>query len=111
MIDPSSRQSGRPTSTKPKLSDSNKNRVLSPRWGLTPRLTNRLTVGCNVTLILISTCGSLEKFALSEAGVRWPPACEEVSPQAEQRPLLENFTKQSSKDRVWEHKSFCDSDL
>jgi hypothetical protein len=30
----------------------NKNLVLGPRWGLTPRLTGRLTIGCNVTLTL-----------------------------------------------------------
>jgi hypothetical protein len=37
-----------------KLSDSNKNLVLGPRWGLTPRLTGRLTFGCNVTVTLAS---------------------------------------------------------
>jgi hypothetical protein len=37
MIDPCSRQSGRPTSIKPKLSDSNKNLVLGPRWGSTAK--------------------------------------------------------------------------
>jgi hypothetical protein len=34
-----------------------------------------------------------------EVGVRWPPACEDVSPGAEERPLLENVTKQRSEDR------------
>jgi hypothetical protein len=29
-----------------------------------------------------------------EVGVRWPPACEDVSPEAEERPLLEDVTKQ-----------------
>jgi hypothetical protein len=48
--DPSSHQTGRPTSTNPKLSDSNKNLVLGPKWGLTPRQTGRLTVCRNVTL-------------------------------------------------------------
>jgi hypothetical protein len=52
MTDPSSRQRGLPTSTKPQLSDSNKNLVLGPRRGLTPRLTGRLTVGRNMTLTL-----------------------------------------------------------
>jgi hypothetical protein len=33
-IDPSSRQRERPTSTNTKLSDSNKNLVVSPRWVL-----------------------------------------------------------------------------
>jgi hypothetical protein len=31
--------------------------------------------------------------------VRWPPACEDVSPEAEERPLLEDVTKHSSEDR------------
>jgi hypothetical protein len=45
-----SHQTGRPTSTNPQLSYSNKNLVLGPRWGLTPRQTGRLIVGCNITL-------------------------------------------------------------
>jgi hypothetical protein len=32
--DPTSRQRGRPTRTRPQLSDSNKNLVVSPRWVL-----------------------------------------------------------------------------
>jgi hypothetical protein len=48
--DPSSRQRGRPTKTKPKLSNNNKYLVMSPRWGSTPRLTDWLTVSRNVTL-------------------------------------------------------------
>jgi hypothetical protein len=51
-IHQSSRQRGRPTWTKPQLSECNKYPVLGPRWGLTPCLTGRLTVGRNVTLIL-----------------------------------------------------------
>jgi hypothetical protein len=35
---------------KSQLSDSNKNLVLGPRRGLSPRLTDRLAVGRNVTL-------------------------------------------------------------
>jgi hypothetical protein len=31
--------------------------------------------------------------------VRWPPACEDVSPGAEDRPFLEDVTKQSSEGR------------
>jgi hypothetical protein len=31
-----------------------------------------------------------------ETGVKWPPACEDVSPVAEERPLLEDVTKQRS---------------
>jgi hypothetical protein len=44
------RQREHPTSTKWKLSHSNKNLVSTPRWGLTPRLTGQLTFGPNVTL-------------------------------------------------------------
>jgi hypothetical protein len=50
VTDPSSRQRERPTLTKAQLSHSNKNLVLGPRWGLTPRLAGRLTVRCNFTL-------------------------------------------------------------
>jgi hypothetical protein len=31
--------------------------------------------------------------------VTWPPACEDVSPGAEERPLLKDVIKQSSEDR------------
>jgi hypothetical protein len=31
--------------------------------------------------------------------MKWPPACEDLSPGAEDRSLLENVTKQSSEDR------------
>jgi hypothetical protein len=31
--------------------------------------------------------------------VRWTPACEDVSPGAEECPLLEDITKQRSEDR------------
>jgi hypothetical protein len=31
--------------------------------------------------------------------VSWPPACEDVSPGAENHPLLEEVTKQRSEDR------------
>jgi hypothetical protein len=34
-----------------------------------------------------------------EVGVKWPPVCEDVSLGAEDRPLLEDITKQSSEDR------------
>jgi hypothetical protein len=30
--------------------------------------------------------------------VRWPPACEDMSPGAEERPTLEDVAKQSSED-------------
>jgi hypothetical protein len=50
MTDPFSRQRGRPTSTKPQLSNNNKNLVLGPRRDLTPRPAGLLTVDRNVTL-------------------------------------------------------------
>jgi hypothetical protein len=43
--------------------------------------------------------------------VRWPLACWDVSPGTEERPLLEDVTKQRSEDCDWEHYSLCDSDL
>jgi hypothetical protein len=42
------------TATKPKLSESNKNAILRPNWGLTPRVTDRLTVK---SLCEIDMCG------------------------------------------------------
>jgi hypothetical protein len=44
-----------PTSTKQQLSDSNKNLVLGPKWGLIPRLIGRQAVSRNVTLTLTVT--------------------------------------------------------
>jgi hypothetical protein len=35
--------------------------------------------------------------------VRWSPACGNVSPGTEERPPLEEITKQFSEDRDWEH--------
>jgi hypothetical protein len=35
---------------------------------------------------------------VEEAGVRWPPACENVRPAAEERPLLEDVTKQRNEE-------------
>jgi hypothetical protein len=54
MTRPSSCQIGRPTSTKPQLSDSNKNLVLGPRRGLTPRLIGGLSIGGNLTLTYVA---------------------------------------------------------
>jgi hypothetical protein len=34
-----------------------------------------------------------------DIGVRWPPVCEDVSPGAEESPLLEDVTQQRSEDR------------
>jgi hypothetical protein len=50
MAYPTPRQKGRPTLKIPELSNSTELLVMSPRWGSTPRLTDRLTVGRNVTL-------------------------------------------------------------
>jgi hypothetical protein len=38
-----------------------------------------------------------------EVGVRGLPVCKDVSPEAEERPLLEDVTDQSCEDRDWEH--------
>jgi hypothetical protein len=46
---------------------------------------------------------SVETTEEYEIDVLWPPACENVSPEAEERPLLEAVTKQHSDDRDWEH--------
>jgi hypothetical protein len=42
-----------------------------------------------------------------EVGVRWPPACEDVSPGAEDRRLLADVSKQRSEDSD----CLCDSGL
>jgi hypothetical protein len=53
------------------MSGNNKNLVLGPRWGLTPRLTDRLTVGRNVTLTLITELvGELESGETVNYGMR-----------------------------------------
>jgi hypothetical protein len=38
-----------------------------------------------------------------EVGVRWLPVCEKMSPEAEERSLLEDVTQQCSKDHHWKH--------
>jgi hypothetical protein len=38
-----------------------------------------------------------------EVGVKWPPIYMDVGPEAEDRPLLEEVTKQCSEDRDGEH--------
>jgi hypothetical protein len=43
--------------------------------------------------------------------MRWPPACEDVSPGAEEYPLLKDVTEQRSEDRDWEHQTLTDSGL
>jgi hypothetical protein len=45
----------------------------------------------------------LRRQLQEEVGVRWPSACEDTSPEAEEFPLLEDVTKQSSEDRDCEH--------
>jgi hypothetical protein len=47
------------------------------------------------------------RLGCSEVGVRWPPACTDVSSEAEERPPLEALTEQ----RDWKHWSVCNSDL
>jgi hypothetical protein len=36
---------------------------------------------------------------VKDVGVRWSQACEDVSPEGEERPLLGDVTNQSSEDR------------
>jgi hypothetical protein len=50
MTDSSFRQRRRPTATNPQVSNSNINLVLGTRWGLTPRLIDRMTAGRKVIL-------------------------------------------------------------
>jgi hypothetical protein len=45
---------------------------------------------------------SLRESPETAVGVRWPSVCENVSPEEEERPLLEDITKQRSEDRDWE---------
>jgi hypothetical protein len=86
--------------------------VMSPKWGSTPRLTDWLNdrqSQCDFDFDFTRVLRlQLEE---QEFCVRWPPACEDVSPTAEERPLLEDVTKQRSEDHDWEHRSLCDSDL
>jgi hypothetical protein len=42
--------------------------------------------------------------------VKWSPACEDVSPGAEERPLWKKLPSSAVK-AVTEHKSLCDSNL
>jgi hypothetical protein len=72
---PSSRQSGRPTSTKLQLSNMNENLALGPRWGLTPRVTDRLAVGHNVTLALNLANLFRDPEWVELRGVEWTSVC------------------------------------
>jgi hypothetical protein len=40
-------------------------------------------------------------------GVRWPPQCEDLSPEAEKRPPLEDINKQKSEHGGRENCSLC----
>jgi hypothetical protein len=57
---------------------------------------DRLAEWSSVVTQLWLLVSLLEEY---EVGVRWPPACEDVSPGAKERPLLEAVTKQRSEDR------------
>jgi hypothetical protein len=46
-----------------------------------------------------------------EVGVGWPPACEGVSPGAEERPLLKPLPSSAVKTVAENTKSLSDSDL
>jgi hypothetical protein len=52
-----------------------------------------MKTGCQYEIVL---GWQLEEL---EVDVRWPPACEDMSPGTEERPLLEDVTKQSSENR------------
>jgi hypothetical protein len=62
--------------------------------GLKGRLA--LLLYCNCTL----KNGNASKtfFPLRRQLVRWPPACEDMSQEAEERPLLEDVIKQRTED-------------
>jgi hypothetical protein len=57
---------------------------------------NGVTVGSG---ILYAVRANNDVKQRVEVGVRWPPACEDASPGAGERPLLEDVTKQRSEDR------------
>jgi hypothetical protein len=40
--------------------------------------------------------------------MKWAPACKDVSPEAKERPPLEDVIKQRSADREWEHEFLCE---
>jgi hypothetical protein len=82
----------RPTTTNPQLSESNKNVVLGPRWGLTPRETGRMTVDRNITLTL-TMVESVENFSCEEWEARNRGLVKFGNPEGE-RPPLEVTTKQ-----------------
>jgi hypothetical protein len=66
---------------------------------LIQRQTGRLTVDRNITVQFSYGTVIRRQFEEWEIGMRWPPACEYVIPEAEERPLLEDVTKQCSEDR------------
>jgi hypothetical protein len=117
MTDPSSRQRGRPTSTKPQLSDSNKNLVLRPTWRLTPWLTwstdRRLYRDFDLMWVQFSMgAGSWGKYQLKpEVGVwRWSEMVASLQGR-EPRSRGTSAVESHCQDRDWEHKSVCNSDL
>jgi hypothetical protein len=54
---------------------------------------------------------SLRESPETEVGAKCPPTCEDVSPEEDERPLLEDVTKQRSEDRDWEHLRLRHSDF
>jgi hypothetical protein len=86
MKGPSSRQRGCPISTKLQLSGSNKNLNLGPRYGLTPRLTGKLTVCRNVTLMLVCLDSTVE------LAVKQSPVGNDVNTEDEKSSLLRAVT-------------------
>jgi hypothetical protein len=57
----------------------------------------------NTVLARASSSLTARQLEEVEVGVRWPPACENVNQKVEERPLLEDVTKQLSQDRDWEN--------
>jgi hypothetical protein len=73
---------GAPQHEDPQMSDSTKNLVMDPIWGLGPKQMGRLTVGRKNNLNLTTALRL--------------PACGDVSPEAKARTLLEDVTEQHS---------------
>jgi hypothetical protein len=125
------RQRGRLTLIKPQLSDSNKNMVLGPRWGLTPGLTGRLTVGCNVTLTSkpeqcsrqTRVCVCCMQACVGRRGPvsEWVPtrvtpcrrgvaSSSQTSPLVEEEALLKSLEKKNTfmgPDMIWNQELLC----
>jgi hypothetical protein len=56
-----------------------------------------MRISCHCEIVL------RQQLEEKEVGVRRPSACKDMSPEAEEHPLLEDITKQSSEDCGGEH--------